>query len=352
MPLLKFKEGYVERMWGGQKLRSVYGKDTPGDSPIGEAWLVADHPQHVSMVADGPYAGQTLRTLLENDPALVLGSRVKLTIHGRFPLLLKFLDAGDKLSIQVHPDDEDAKRLKEPDVGKAEMWYVLQADEDSDLFCGMSPDVTRETFEAAIVNGTVAELLTRFPAREGGAIFVQAGTVHAIGGGCLLAEIQQNSDLTYRVDDWGRLQTDGTPRPLHVEKALEVTHFGSQHGGAVSPLAYDADDAHVSVLTACSYFVAERIELNGSHTCDTRGETFHLLLCVQGQINVQAAEDKATLHSGQTLMVTGSEASYSVSGHATLLHYYVPDLQRDVVQPLLDAGHDRDAIDSLGGDTT
>lgn len=350
MALLAFEEEYIERMWGGQKLRTVYGKETPDDTLVGEAWMIADHPQHISVVAAGPDAGRTLRDLLEEDPARILGVRARLTVHGRFPLLLKLLDAGDALSIQVHPDDDDALRLGEPDVGKTEMWYVLQGDEGSELYCGMSAEVTREAFEGELARGTVGGMLTRIPALQGTAVFVEAGTVHAIGGGSLLAEIQQNSDLTYRLDDWGRVQSDGTPRELHVEKAIEVTHFGSRHHGASKPLAYAVGTAEIAVLAACRYFAAERVTLSDDLAVNTGGESFTLLLGQTGTIAVEAEGETRPLPPGSALMVTGSTARFTVSGEGSFLKYYVPGLQADIVQPLLGAGHTRVDIVALGGD--
>ena len=348
--LLAFEEGYVERMWGGDKLRRIYHKATPGGARIGEAWMIADHPQHVSVVADGPHKGQTLRQLLEDDPARILGTRAQLTVHGRFPLLLKLLDAGDKLSIQVHPDDEAALRWGESDVGKREMWYVLQSDEDSMLYCGMRPETTREEFEAALIAGSLADLLIRFPAREGTAVFVDAGTVHAIGGGSLLAEIQQNSDLTYRVDDWGRVQPDGTPRDLDLEKAMDVTQFGSKHTGAARPAAYTSGAARISVLAACRHFAAERIDLAGRYHCDTRGESFVLLLGISGDCTVKSQGTAHDLKPGSALMVAGSATDFNVEGTASFLRYYVPDLEADIRRPLSAAGHLEDTIVRLGGD--
>lgn len=350
MGLLKFNEGYVERMWGGDKLRTLYGKKMSSRAPFGEAWLIADHTQHVSVVSDGPEAGRTLRELLEEDAQGVLGSRAQLTIHGRFPLLLKLLDAGDKLSIQVHPNDDDAKRLGEPDVGKTEMWYVLQGDPGSELYCGMDPAIDRSHFEAALAEGTIAELLTRFPASEATTVFVQAGTVHAIGGGCVLAEIQQNSDITYRIDDWGRVQADGSQRELHVDKALEVIHFGSRHDGAAKPLSYRAGGAGVSVLAACKYFAAELVCVTGSYNCDMRGETFTLLLGTSGTVRVGGDGDIRELKPACALMVPGSVPAFTVEGEGSFLKYYVPDLGRDIMRPLLEAGHPREAIVALGSD--
>lgn len=350
MTLLAFEEAYVERIWGGEKLRTLYGKATPTGVLVGEAWMVADHMQHVSIVADGPEAGRTLHEMLEEDAGRILGSRAHLTIHGRFPLLLKLLDAGDKLSIQVHPDDRDARRLKEPDVGKTEMWYVLHGDEDSELYCGMSHDVTRKSLMGAIESGTVADLLRCIPAREGTAVFLPAGTVHFIGGGCVLAEIQQNSDIVYRIDDWGRVQADGSPRELHVDRALEVTHFGSRHDGAAKPLCYRAGGANVSVLAACNYFAGESVAVSGSYICDSRGETFSLLLGTSGSVAVRAGDDERGLDPACAFMVPGSTAKFTVEGEGSFLRFWVPDLDRDIVQPLLEAGHSREAIVALGGD--
>ncbi len=348
--LLKFTEHYVERIWGGERLRALYDKATPTGVPIGEAWLIADHMQHVSVVADGPEAGRTLRDMLEQDAGRILGTRVRLTIHGRFPLLLKLLDAGDKLSVQVHPDDRDAQRLNERDVGKTEMWYVLHGEDRSELYCGVSSAVTRERFAEAVEDGTVADLITRIPAREGTAVLVPAGTVHAIGGGCLLAEIQQNSDITYRIDDWGRVQSDGSPRKLHVDRALEVTNFGSRHAGAAKPLAYTSGSSEVSVLAACKYFAAESVRVTGRYTCDTRGETFTLLLGTSGTLRVSGNDDFRELKPACALMVPGSVTEFTVEGEGSLLKYFVPDLDRDIMRPLLRAGHPREAIIALGGD--
>ncbi len=348
--ILKVRESYAERIWGGERLHAQYDKATPAGVPIGEAWLIADHMQHISVVEDGPEAGRTLRELLEEDAGRVLGTRAHLTIHGRFPLLLKLLDAQDKLSIQVHPDDRDAQRLNEPDVGKTEMWYVLHGERRSELYCGMSSTVTREGFVEAIEDGTVEALLTRIPARDGTAVFVPAGTVHAIGGGCLLAEIQQNSDITYRIYDWGRVQADGSPRKLHIDRALDVTHFGSGNAGAAKPLAYASGGSEVSVLAACKYFAAEMVRVTGSHTFDTRGETFTLLLGTSGTIRVGGDGGFRDLKPACALMVPGSMPEFTVEGEGSLLKFFVPDLDRDIMLPLLEAGHPRDAIIALGGD--
>jgi mannose-6-phosphate isomerase len=349
-PILAFEEGYVERMWGGTRLRDVYGKSTPADRPIGEAWLVADHAEHQSVVADGPFAGRTLRERLVSDPELILGRLAKLTIHGRFPLLLKLIDAGDKLSIQVHPDDEDARRLGEPDVGKTDMWYVIQGEPDSLLYCGLPPELDAKEFERARRGGRLADTLTPIKAEPGVCVFVPAGTIHAIGGGCLLAEIQQNSDLTYRIDDWGRVQPDGTPRPLHVDKAVLVMHFGSRHAGPAAPLAYSRPGARIDVLAACRYFAAERINVSDTCAIDTRGDSFQLCLGLHGALQISTAHEKRSLNPGKALLVPGESTRFGVEGTGSFLRYYVPDLEKDIVVPLRRAAHPMDAIVALGGD--
>ena len=185
----RFEEGYFERIWGGNKLRSLLGKPAP-DARIGETWLIADHPHHESIVAEGPFQGQTLRQLLAHDQKAILGPRPKLTAQGRFPLLLKILDATQVLSVQVHPNDECAARLGEPDAGKTEMWHVLQADPGSELICGLDPGVTPKRFRQAVHDGSIENLMVRVPASEGLSLLVTAGTVHALGAGMVVAEIQ------------------------------------------------------------------------------------------------------------------------------------------------------------------
>ena len=347
--LLRFEEAFFDRIWGGERMRTVLGKATPADRTIGEAWLIADHAAHESVVADGPRAGATLRQLLEEDATALLGAKAALTVHGRFPLLLKVLDSAQPLSVQVHPDDARAAELGEPDVGKTEMWHVLDAAADGELICGLDPSVTAEAFGAAIPDGTVERMMTRFAAPPGTSAFVPAGTVHAIGGGMLLAEIQQNSALTYRIYDWGRVDDSGKPRTLHVEKALKVTAFGSAHAGPVHPLACETDGLHRTVHAACRYFAAERLRVDGPAARDTRSASFHILLGVTGRVRVGAGDGEADLGPGEAVLVPGGESRFTLEGAGEVLDYYVPDLAQDVAAPLAAAGHGRDAIVRLGG---
>lgn len=350
--LLAFEEEYVPRMWGGTQLREVFGKPTPADKPIGEAWLIADHAQHESVVKDGPSGGRTLRQLLAENAKPILGTRAHLTVHGRFPLLLKWLDTGQELSVQVHPDDADAARLGESDIGKTEMWYVLEGRPESVIYCGLPPEVDAARFESARRIGRLADVLTRIEARPDTAVFVPAGTVHAIGGGCLLAEIQQNSDLTYRIDDWGRVQPDGTPRPLHLDKAMQVVRFGSRHSGAAHPLSYEQPGARITVLAACRHFAAELVAVSGGTAIGMRGESFQMCLGLDGKLTVAAEAEECALNAGEALLITGATKSADVRGQGSFLRYYVPNLKRDILRPLVRAGHSMETIVALGGDAS
>jgi mannose-6-phosphate isomerase len=304
-----------------------------------------------SEVAEGRFAGRTLRDLLKEDGVSILGKRARLTAGGRFPLLLKLLDASEYLSVQVHPDDGCAARLHEPDMGKTEMWHILAAGPGSEIICGMDPAVTREVFAGHIADGTLERVLTRLNVEPGTSVFVPAGTVHAIGGGIVLAEIQQNSDLTYRVYDWGRVQADGTPRELHVAKALEAIHFGSVHRGPTSGLWYNNQGARRSVLAACSYFAAESVDLTGgTYTTENGARTFHILLSKAGGLEVAAGPDVGHMQPGDAILVVGGVDAFSVRGEGTFLDYYVPDLTQDIVQPLLRSGYDSKEVNRFVGD--
>lgn len=348
MSILTFEEWYVSRMWGGDSLGRVYGKALP-EERIGEAWLISDHGQHSSVVRGGNAEGMTLHDLIEHDAISLLGARAGLTVHGRFPLLLKLLDARDKLSVQVHPNDAIAAELGEEDVGKTEMWHVLEADSGATLYCGLPEAMMREDVEGCLAEGRIAERLTTIDAEAGMSVFVPAGTVHAIGEGCLLAEIQQNSDLTYRMDDWGRVDVDGSSRELHLEKAKASVRYPNVHPGAMPIFEYGVVGARVRVLAACRYFAAEEILLEGRCGALNRGETFQVVLAKSGEVTVETGDDSCVLAAGEAALVSGDEGDFSLSGAGSVLMYYVPDVEANVVAPLLGAGYSRGDLGALLG---
>ncbi|RME92083.1 MAG: mannose-6-phosphate isomerase [Verrucomicrobia bacterium] len=218
---LVFQPIFKERVWGGRTLAEMYGKPLPPGKRIGESWEITDRPEGVSVILNGPLAGKDLRWLMQERRGELLGEAGD--AHGRFPLLVKLLDARDILSLQVHPPAARAAELGgEP---KTEMWYVARAEPDAAIMAGVKPGITRERFAEMLEKGTAAEAVWRLPVREGDALFLPSGRMHALGAGLVVFEIQQNSDTTYRVFDWNRVGLDGRPRELHIPQALASIDF-------------------------------------------------------------------------------------------------------------------------------
>lgn len=318
-PIFTLEPKLFGRVWGGQQLADRTGAAPPA-GPVGEAWLVSDHPNCVSVVADGSRQGTTLHQLLQENAEALLGIGVKTTPDGRFPLLLKLLDCCEVLSIQVHPNDVQAAMMQEPDAGKTEMWYVLDAEAEGQVLCGLDPAMEADAFIAAAATGRIESAIQRWDAAPGMGFFVPSGTVHALGKGLLIAEIQQNSDLTYRVYDWGRTGTDGAPRELHLDKAAKVTTFGEAYPGPVSNCRRSEQDAECFPLATCEYFTAERIALDGLLSRETGG-LLHLLLAIDGQIEVHAEGDKRILHPGRAVLVPGHVDALRLQGAGDCLLY-------------------------------
>ncbi|MBA7677435.1 Mannose-6-phosphate isomerase ManA [subsurface metagenome] len=243
---LKFRPIYKQRIWGGQKLRELFGKDIPAGEKIGESWELADLPDDKSVIANGELAGQTISAITEKYPREITGDE---NFPGPFPLLIKFLDAEDILSVQVHPDAQSCRRIGKGNP-KTECWYIISAVSGAVIYKGLKKGVSRKQFATAIKEGSVAELLAKVPVEAGECHFLPAGTAHSIGAGLLIAEIQTPSDTTYRVFDWNRVDDTGKSRQLHIEEALESIHFG-------------ASSDKLSVTTAgrlvdCEYFTVDK----------------------------------------------------------------------------------------------
>lgn len=239
MPLypLRFEPIYQYRLWGGRRLASKLSAPLPGDGPIGEAWLLSDRDDHQSLVADGPLKGRTLGQLFKQRPEQLLGKLAR-RFH-RFPLLLKFLDARDTLSVQVHPSDLQTNYLPAGETGKTEAWVVLEAGTKSRIYAGLMPDTTKDILQQALANGTVAEHLASFTPKLGDGIFIPAGTVHSLGD-VVVFEVQENSDVTFRLYDWDHVDAKtGQPRPLQVDQALACIDFAQ---GAIGPVVPMVDE--------------------------------------------------------------------------------------------------------------
>ncbi|MBE6778508.1 MAG: class I mannose-6-phosphate isomerase [Ruminococcaceae bacterium] len=291
-------------IWGGRRLPAEYGYETALDK-VAEAWVLSCHPQGSCVVRNGPLAGKTLPQALAEEG-----------LTGEFPLLIKLIDARDRLSVQVHPDDAYARRV-EGEQGKTEMWVVLDCEPGARLLYGLTRELTRETLERHIRENTLDEVARYVPVKPGDCFFIPAGTLHAIGAGILLAEVQQNSATTYRVSDYGRLGADGKPRALHVEKALDVTTL------TPTPLTTDGlweqagEGFTCRRLAECAYFTADRVAVTGRWACPT-AEAFRHLLCLDGAGTLTADGIDYPLTKGDSVYMPAGMA-FSVAGTADLL---------------------------------
>ncbi len=232
--LLTFNEILKERIWGGRNLERLYRKKLPSNTLIGESWELADLPEDKSVVAQGPSAGKNLGRLVHEWKSDLLGSAG--LEAGQFPLLIKFLDANDILSVQVHPDYEGAEKLGGPVRAKYECWYILDAADGAFVYAGLKPGVTKEDIRRAVEEGTLADIMVKLPAKRGDFFYLPGGVLHAIGAGLVIAEVQTPSDTTFRLYDWNRVDAKtGRPRELHIEKALECIRFVDVKSGPVAP---------------------------------------------------------------------------------------------------------------------
>jgi len=271
---LVFEPLFLERAWGGRRLASAFGKKLPPGKQIGESWEIVDRSEAQSVVRQGRWRGQTLQELWRDHRAEVFGEGMP-TVP-RFPIFAKLLDAQEKLSIQVHPDAATASAFGgEP---KTEMWYFAAVDDGAEIYAGLRRGVTRNQLERAVRQGGVADLVHRIKVKTGDAFFVPSGRIHAIGAGNLLIEIQQNSDTTFRLFDWGRGAGGGTPRPLHIDAALRSIAFDDFEPGLIRPSG--------ETLVQSAYFTVEKWELAGPRRVSER-RAFALFVCLGGSVEVQ-----------------------------------------------------------------
>lgn len=289
---LQFTPIFKDYLWGGRSLETVLGRTIP-DGVVAESWEIAAHPNGQTPIAVGPLAGQTLADAQRMWGEALLGSRNRASLEaGKFPLLIKLLDANDWLSVQVHPDD--AYGLAHAgDYGKTEMWVVLHAQPGAELIYGLRRSVTREQFVQALDENRLEEMLRRLSVAKGDVVFVPAGTVHALGPGLLVAEIQQNSDTTYRIYDWGRVGTDGQSRPLHIASALEVINWEQIEPALASPRAAPAGQKGIGVeeIAHCAYFHTERVLMGAGrvYAGECAGESFEIWATLSGSVRLEWA---------------------------------------------------------------
>ena len=304
-----FKPIFKERIWGGRKLEQLYGKTLPSGIPVGESWEVSDRPQDESVISNGPLAGKSLHWLMQNHERELLGD-AKPATSGRFPLLIKILDAQEKLSLQVHPPASRAAELGgEP---KTEMWYVADATPDADLFVGLKRGVTRKEFEEKIRTGTVAECFHRIQVRKGDSMFLQSGRVHALGAGSVIFEIQQNSDTTYRVFDWNRVDANGKPRELHIEQSLASIDF-NDFEPSLAPVQFSPrGDAQVRPLASNPLFTVNLCELSSGKTFPAQSNRMQIFGVLTGVLTIEGGGETIQLKPGDFCLIPAALKNFSV----------------------------------------
>lgn len=329
----------VQPIWGGAQLAAWLDLPHPRPERLGEIWLVYD----TNPITNGALAGRTLAEVTREHGAALVGARTAARYGADFPLLAKFIDAADRLSIQVHPDDAYAHTREAATGfhGKTEAWHILSAQPGADVIYGLTRPSTRDEFAQAIASGALEELMRRLPVQAGDTVFVPAGTVHAINAGIVLFEIQQKSDLTYRVYDYGRTDArTGQPRELHIEKSLDVMDYGPAPRGVVAPLPLGAGR---ELLIACELFALERWALEAEHIGATDRSTFEIHTLLDGAAELAWDGGALDLRRGDAVVLPASLGGYALrprGAGTTLLRVTVPDLEQDYLAPLRARGVD------------
>jgi mannose-6-phosphate isomerase len=305
---LKFEPILKERLWGGTRLKQVLGKPIPNDI-TGESWELSGVSGDVSIVAQGELAGISLQQLMDEHPVELLGENVFERFGTEFPILIKFIDAQQDLSIQLHPNDDLAKK-RHDSFGKTEMWYVMDADRDASLIVGFNRDVTLEEYTKSLERNTLLELLNYEKVSEGDTFFINTGKIHAIGAGVLLAEIQQTSDVTYRVFDFNRKDKNGNLRDLHTDLALEAIDYNKKDDFKVS---YPTEKDAINPMVDCPYFKTNFIHLSKNIEQDlSLRDSFTIYMCVDGSVNVGNEFGSTLVEKGETVLIAANSNTVSL----------------------------------------
>lgn len=316
---LKFNPILKDKIWGGQKLKTVFNKASNLPN-IGESWEISDVEGDTSIVCNGSLKGQSLKTLLETYKGELVGGKNYKVFQNKFPLLIKFIDAKEDLSIQLHPNDELAAK-RHNSFGKTEMWYVFQADEDSNLIVGFNQDMTPEKYLEHLENKTLTKILNFDKVQTGDTYFIEVGRVHAIGAGVMVAEIQQTSDITYRVYDWDRVDDQGNERELHNDLAIDAIDFNMPDNFRVT---YDKTENTSNEMVSCPYFTTSYLKVTESLKKENTEDSFLIYMCVEGDAEISANGVTETIKKGETLLLPAAIKDFEIHAKdATLLEVYV-----------------------------
>jgi len=321
---LRFEPIYQYRLWGGRRLAGLLSAPLPGDGPIGEAWALSDRTDHQSLVANGPLKCQTLGQVMEQFQEQLMGRQS--SRFSRFPLLLKFLDAHEMLSVQVHPGDDPTELNSAGDKAKTEGWVVIEAGKGSQIYAGLKSGTTAGSLKESLNDGTIAEQLVGISPKPGDAVFIPAGTVHTLGNDVLVFEVQQNSDVTFRLYDWGHIDTETRElRPLQVDQALACIKFGASDSGLVAPLVETTTPAQRERLFDCPAFLLWRIHGQDQFTVGAAAEP-RVLVGIKGSGQIMHEGTPYALSMGDVWLLPAEvgECAIQPSGEVTLLEIAIP----------------------------
>jgi mannose-6-phosphate isomerase len=322
---LRFEPIYQYRLWGGRRLAGVLTATLPGEGPIGEAWVLSDRDDHPSRVADGPLKGRTIAQLLEQFPEYVMGKLAGR--FRRFPLLLKFLDAREMLSVQVHPADTHTDLLPAGETGKTEAWVVLEAGPESRIYAGLKPGTTEATLRQAIADGGMEDRLACFTPKPGDGVFIPAGTVHALGGDIVVFEVQENSDVTFRLYDWNHVDAKtGKPRALQVDRALACVDFGECAGGLVAPVVEATEPVERERLFRCEHFRLSRLHGDTPFAVGTPGVP-SVLVCIAGTGYIERGGASYAARRGEVFLLPAviGTCTFRPSSAVSVLEIEIPE---------------------------
>lgn len=320
MEPIKFKPILKQTLWGGGKIVKFKGIDGHDGEQIGESWELSGVPGNESVAANGEYEGRTLTEIVAAEKERLVGTDNYKRFGDEFPLLIKFIDAKQDLSIQVHPDDEKAQKYGLRN-GKTEMWYIMNSDADASLRCGMKAKITPEKYKEMVADGTICDAIAEYPVKEDDCFFIPAGRIHSIGKGCFLAEIQQTSDATYRIYDFNRRDKDGNLRELHTEKAAECIDYTVLNDYRTE---FTAEKNRGVQIVSCPFFNTAVYDLDEPMTLDySELDSFVVLIGLKGEARLTDNEgNTTTLRGGETLLVPASTATIKVDGNIKFLETY------------------------------
>ena len=343
---LKFYNIYKDYIWGGRNLQKI-GKELPETGNVAESWELSAHENGLSKIKNGEYEGLLFKDFIEKFGQQAIGRELDSKFIEKFPLLIKFIDANDRLSVQVHPNDEYAYINENGELGKNEMWYIIHAEPGAKLVAGLASGVDKAAFEKSIKDGTLESCMNFMPVETGDFLNIPCGMVHAIGKGIIIAEVQQSSNTTYRVYDYNRIGADGKLRELHIDKALDVIDFSITQKSCHKSQGIQVDltsKSNKNVKIANKYFCIEMYDVNDTVEENADGSKFYVYMICSGSGRISYEGGCTDIKSGETIFIPASLGRYTLEGNFKAVKAFVPDIDKDVVEPLKKLGHSIDEI--------